>query len=122
MLNHEGRLEVIEIKRPQHSMTDEEFERAFGYLEAVDTFISQNESVKRNYPEARLTIVCDRLGLDDLRGRLVETDQRIGRRTWHDLLEMTKRSHGDFLAAVTSLQGELPSADDHDEHSDSPDP
>ena len=119
MLNHEGRLEVIEIKRPQHSMSDEEFDRAFGYLEAVDTFISANETVKRMYPEARLTIVCDQFGLDDIRGRLVETDPRISRRTWHDLLEITKRSHGDFLAAVTSLQGELPPADDHDDHPDS---
>lgn len=122
MLNHEGRLEVIEIKRPLHSMSDKEFDRAFGYLEAVDTFINDNESVKRSYPEAKLTIVCDQLGLDDIRGRLVETDPRIGRRTWHDLLEMTKRSHGDFLAAVTSLQGELPPADDHGDHQDSPTP
>ena len=119
MLNHEGRLEVIEIKRPQHSMSDEEFARAFGYLEAVNTFINDNETVKRIYPEARLTIVCDKFGLDDMRSRLVETDQRISCRTWHDLLEMTKRNHGDFLAAVTSLQGELPPVDDHDGSPDS---
>lgn len=119
MLNHEGRLEVIEIKRPQHSMMNKEFERAFGYLHAVDTFINKNESVKSNYAEARLTIVCDKLGLDDIQRRLVETDPRIVRRTWHDLLEMTKRSHGDFLAAVTSLQGELPPVDDPDDHPDS---
>ena len=41
MLNHEGRLEVIEIKRPQHALADEEFDRAFGYLTAVREFISE---------------------------------------------------------------------------------
>ena len=122
MLNHEGRLEVVEIKRPQHSMSNEEFDRAFGYLGAVDTFIGKNETIKMIYPEARLTIVCDRLRLDEMRSRLVEKDERISRRTWHDLLETTKRSHGDFLAAVSSLQGELPPADDHDDHPDSAKP
>ena len=117
MLNHEGRLEVIEIKRPRHAMTDTEFDRAFKYLGAIDKFINENKTVKRLYPEARLTIVCDEFGLSDMLDRLVETDPRIGRRTWHDLLEMTKRSHGDFLAAVTSLQGVLPPPDDDDQPS-----
>ena len=108
MLNHEGRLEVIEIKRPQHAMTDGEFDRAFGYLQAVEGFIDKNEAVRRIYPQARLTMVCDGLRLDDMRGRLVETDLRIDHRTWHDLLETTKRSHDDFLTAVTLLQGALP--------------
>lgn len=105
MLNHEGRLEVVEIKRPQHAIASDEFDRAFGYLEAVDNFIGCNETVKRIYPEARLTVVCDKLNLDEMRGRLIETDPRISRKTWHDLLETTKRSHDDFLAAATSLQG-----------------
>lgn len=108
MLNHEGCLEVIEIKRPQHAMTDGEFDRAFGYLQAVESFIDKNEAVRSIYPYARLTIVCDKLRLGDMPGRLVETDSRICNRTWHDLLETTKRRHDDFLAAVTLLQGELP--------------
>ena len=108
MLNHEGCLEIIEIKRPQHSLTDEEFDRAFKYLQAGQQFIADNEAVRSLYREARLTIVCDKLSLGAVYARVVETDPAITRRTWHDLLQTTKQSHNDFLAAVTILEGELP--------------
>ena len=108
MLNHEGRLEVIEIKRPQHALEDEEFDRAFRYLTAVRKFISDTATVKASFPEARLTIVCDSLKLDALRENTIRTDSDISHKTWHDLLESTSRSHEDFLKVVGKLQGELP--------------
>ena len=108
MLNHEGRLEVIEIKRPQHALTDEEFDRAFGYLTAVRKFISDTAVVRAFFPEARLTIACDSLNLDALRENSIRTDSDISHKTWHDLLESTSRSHEDFLKVVGEMQGELP--------------
>ena len=51
MLNHEGRLEVIEIKRPQHALEDGEFDRAFGYLTAVRKFISGTAAVRASFPK-----------------------------------------------------------------------
>ena len=108
MLNHEGRLEVIEIKRPQHSMTDEEFDRAFGYLTAVRDFISETVEVKVLFPDTKLTIVCDSLNLDALRENTIHKDSDISRKTWHDLLQSTSRSHEDFLKVVREMQGELP--------------
>lgn len=108
MLNHEGRLEVIEIKRPQHALEDEEFDRAFRYLTAVRKFISDTATVRASFPEARLTIVCDSLKLDALRENTIRTDSDISHKTWHDLLESTSRSHEDFLKVVGKLQGELP--------------
>ena len=108
MLNHEGRLEVIEIKRPQHALEDEEFDRAFRYLTAVRKFISDTATVRSSFPEARLTIVCDSLKLDALRENTIRTDSDISHKTWHDLLESTSRSHEDFLKVVGKLQGELP--------------
>ena len=108
MLNHEGRLEVIEIKRPQHALADEEFDRAFRYLTAVRKFISETPTVQTSFPSAQLTIVCDSLNLDDLRGNTIRTDSEISHRTWHDLLGSTSRSHEDFLKVVGELQGELP--------------
>ncbi len=108
MLNHEGRLEVIEIKRPQHALANEEFERAFGYLTAVRNFISDTAAVKASFPEARLTIVCDSLNLDALRENPIHTDSAVFHKTWHDLLESTNRSHEDFLNVVRKMQGELP--------------
>ena len=108
MLNHEGRLEVIEIKRPQHDLADDEFDRAFHYLSAVRDFIADTDEVSALFPKAKLTIVCDALNLDALRVNTLRTDGDISRKTWHDLLQASSRSHEDFLKVVRKLQGELP--------------
>ena len=108
MLNHEGRLEVIEIKRPQHGLTNDEFERAFHYLTATREFIADTDEVRASFPKAKLTIVCDSLKLEALRSNVLRTDADISHKTWHDLLQSTGRSHEDFLREVKRLQGELP--------------
>ncbi len=108
MLNHEGRLEIIEIKRPQHHLTDTEFNRAFGYLTAVRDFIEDTPSVKESFPGARLTIVCDHLNLGALGLNTIRTDSEVTYKTWHEVLQATNRSHEDFLKVVREMQGELP--------------
>lgn len=108
MLNHEGRLEVLEIKRPQYALTDDEFDRAFGYLTALREFISETDAVRASFPIAQLTIVCDELNVDALRANNIRTDQEISHRTWHGLLESTTQRHENFLRVVGQMQGELP--------------
>ncbi|MCY3801690.1 MAG: ATP-binding protein [Chloroflexi bacterium] len=108
MLNHEGRLEVIEIKRPQHSLTDGEFGRAFGYLTAVRDFIDETTEVRTLFRKAQLTIVCDSLNLDAMGQNTIRTDDEVSHKTWFDLLQSTSRSHEDFLKVVREMQGELP--------------
>ena len=109
MLNHQGVIEVIEIKRPQYSMTDEEFERAFGYLDAIKQFIGESPEVGKSFASAKLTIICDDLGLTPANTSLIENNPEIDHRIWHDVLQSTTTSHKDFIAVVRSLQGELPS-------------
>ena len=108
MLNHERRIEVIEIKRPQHTLTDKEFDRAFRYLTAMRKFINETDAVKRLFPVAQLTIVSDSLKLDALRENTIRTDAHILHKTWHHVLETTSHRHEDFLKIVGELQGELP--------------
>ena len=108
MLNHIGSLEVIEIKRPQHALTDAEFGRAFGYLMAVRKFIDDTAEVRSSFSNAKLTIVCDSLNLSDLQENTIRTDPDVSYKTWFDLLQATNRSHEDFLEVVREMQGELP--------------
>ena len=108
MLNNRGTLEVIEIKRPRHSLTDTEFGRAFGYLEAIREFINESPAVKELFPEAKLTIVCDSLSLSAMERNTIRTDAAITHRIWHDVLQSTSQSHEDFLRVVREMQGELP--------------
>ena len=108
LLNHLGRLEIFEIKRPQYKLTNEEFERAFLYLDALTKFVNDTSEVRSQFPAVKLTFVCDDLNLYPQHVRLIETDSNVNRRTWHDLLQTTIRSHEDFLQVVTRMQGELP--------------
>ena len=108
MLNHTGRLEIIEIKRPQHALTNEEFGRAFHYLTAMRNFIATTSAVRAVFPEVRLTIVCDFLNLDDMGTNNLRNDPQIHQKTWHDLFDSTNTGHEDFLKVVREMQGELP--------------
>ena len=108
MLNHEGRLEIIEIKRPQHALTDEEFERAFGYLVSVKKFICETDDVRAHFPTARLTIICDELKLGPLTANPIRTDPDVFHKNWQHILSTTSRRHVEFLKVVGELQGELP--------------
>lgn len=116
MLNNEGCLEIIEIKRTDHSITDVEYERAFGYLEALEKFISENEDVAKDFSQARLTIICDHLALNSIYETQLTQDPRIFRKTWYDVLNNTMRAHEDFLKEVRRMQG-MPSAQEQVENS-----
>ncbi len=108
LLNHEGRLEIVEIKRPQYAITNDEFNRAFGYLTAARRFIEETTAVRELFPKATLTIICDDQNLDALRQNTLNTDPDISRRNWYSLLESATRRHQDFLKVVRERQGELP--------------
>ena len=108
MFNHEGRFEVIEIKRPQHALTDEEFGRAFEYLTAMRTFSVQTAESPDIVPETRLTVVCDHLNLSDMQQNTIRTDSDVIHKSWVKLLDATCRSHDDFLKQVREMQGDLP--------------
>ena len=106
LLNHRGRIEIVEIKRPMYTITDEEFLRAFDYLDAIRKFIDENIGIHDEFPTANLTIVCDDLTSlrANNRDHVANTDY-ITAKTWHELLESTRRTHEDFIAVVERMQG-----------------
>ena len=110
MLNHEGRIEVVEIKRPGHKLNNGEFDTAMEYLTAVRDFIAETREVRELFHDANLTIVCDDLNLNPSRAEPIRTSPNVNHKTWHDILQATTRSHEDFLGEVRKLQGSLPIA------------
>lgn len=106
MLNLKGCLELIEIKRPVHALTDEEYDRAFGYLEAVQRFTEENPTIGKAFPSVRLTLVCDALSLKNpIYRRQLNDDPRVDKKGWYEVLTRTKGEHEDFLRVVRSMQG-----------------
>lgn len=108
MLNHEGSLEIVEIKRPRHKLKDDEFERAFNYYDSLTKFLASNVEAQKCASAARLTIVCDEIALSAPYENLIASNPEIVHRTWIDVLQSSTRSHEDFVAVVDEMQGELP--------------
>ena len=116
MLNYEGRIEIVEIKRPGHGLTDQEYERAYNYLDAVTTFLKENPEFSESFPNAKLTIVCDRLNLRNaVYVGSIDTAENIARKSWVAVLNGTMQAHEDFLSRVRELQGELPTLSEFDD-------
>ena len=61
MLNDAGVLWIVEIKRLEYHLTDEEYQRGFGYLAALTKFLDDNKELGDQFPIRRLTFVSSTL-------------------------------------------------------------
>lgn len=105
LLHDAGELSIVEIKRMDYHLTDKEFENALNYLEDLEEFLNGNAEIGSQFPVRRLTFVVDHLDrLRSTSSSSLKNDTRINRRTWHDLLDSTKRAHKDFLAQIDDLK------------------
>jgi hypothetical protein len=105
LLHEAGVLWIVEIKRMDYHLTSEEYDRGLGYLESLQTFLTENAELHKQFPSVRLTFVVDHLNkLGPTHRSSLASDIRIDQRTWHDLLDSTKRAHKDFLALVSDAQ------------------
>ncbi|WP_067692635.1 ATP-binding protein [Nocardia jejuensis] len=106
LLHDSGELWIVEIKRMDYHLTDEEYNRAVNYLYELDRFLEENPRIGAQFPRRRLTFIVDhidRLGPASLSSLF--SDQRVDRRTWRELLDATLRAHRDFLDRVYSMRG-----------------
>ena len=105
MINHAGRLEIVEIKCPGHALQDKEFDRAHDYLDALRRFIGETDPEENPIRNAKLTIICDRLNLHSWRPEHIDAATDISHRTWFGILDSSSRIHEDFLAVAGRFQG-----------------
>lgn len=100
--NQDNRLEIIEIKRPQHSLTNEEMVRVNRYVDVMKDFLDAqgNEKFRQLFPEFHVTLVCDKIGLDGVHKKAFEALRKEGQLThinWSAFLLRTRKTHEDFL-------------------------
>jgi hypothetical protein len=106
LLHASGELWIVEIKRMDYHLTDEEYNRAINYLYALDTFLTENPRIGAQFPRRRLTFIVDHI--DKLRPASrssLDSDARVDRCTWRELLDSTLRAHRDFLERVYAMRG-----------------
>lgn len=115
MLSYAGCIEIVEIKRPDHALTDQECQRAFDYRYTITDFLRESQQLATRFPKVRLTIICDKLSFRNrLYADTIEKDDDITRKTWTTVLHDTTQAHQDFLSRVSELQGQLPTREDEE--------
>jgi hypothetical protein len=100
-----GTIWVVEIKRIDYHLTDDEFSRAVDYLECLEEFLDDTPEFGMHFPVRRLTFIVDHIDrLSGANRRLLKESRNVERRSWYDLLEQTDQAHQDFLRKVERLR------------------
>ena len=98
---HIGRkVEIVEIKRPGHSLGNKEFERVREYIERLQQFLNDNPTFKLDFPNIHATLICDKLNLSPtpkLAFDKLSGDGLLEKKTWEELLRDAKKVLEDFL-------------------------
>lgn len=112
MSNHDNAIQIIEIKKPHHKLTDGEVDRIVKYRDLMDEFLNMNghEEFTRLFPEFRITLVCDTVKLDGTRRQAFEGMKASGQLqhiTWKTFLLRTRQMHKSFLDEADRLKKEV---------------
>lgn len=100
----EGTIQIIEIKVPEHSLTNTEMERLNRYNEAMGKFLADpaNSKFKEIYQGFKITLVCDGVSLSGVSNTvydLLKKTNSLEHITWDIFIMKTEQMHKDFLAA-----------------------
>lgn len=96
-------LQIIEIKRPMHKLTNDEMDRIISYNNAMDEFLNDpaHAEFKSIFLSFHITLVCDDLSLNGAQKVSFNSYLNNGTLThinWNTFLLRTKKMHEDFLA------------------------
>ena len=99
--SQEGVAQIVEIKRPGHTLQNEEMDRIIKYYNCMKSFLKKNAKFREFFRDFHITLVCDRLNLTEAQGAAYEHYEQIGKLTcvgWSDFLLRTVTVHQDFRA------------------------
>jgi len=100
MLPFSGSIEIVEIKRSGHKLTNDEFARIVGYYDAMEGFLKDNPEFRKEFPRTHVWLICDAMSLsrpNELALKGLMDDDALTRTTWEELLGRTKRANQAFL-------------------------
>lgn len=101
LLTFSGSLQIVEIKRPKHRLTNDEFDRLQLYIDSLSKFLDSHPKFAAEFPSGvRATLVCDGLSLKrayQTAFEKLEGDDTLEHIKWEEFLKKTKKVHEDFL-------------------------
>ncbi len=100
--SQEGTVQIIEIKKPHHKLTNTEMDRIVTYYQNMHSFLSEpaHAAFRKHFADFHVTVVCDGLALTDTQRAAFDGYRDTGKLThmdWTAFLLKTEQVHQDFL-------------------------
>ena len=117
--SQEGTVQIIEIKKPHHKLTNTEMDRIVTYYQNMDAFLndSAHAEFRKYFVDFHVTVVCDDLALTDTQRAAFDGYQNAGKLTlmdWAAFLLKTEQVHQDFLREAQRQRAATPTAPTND--------
>ena len=95
-------IQIVEIKRPRHALTNSEMDRLVSYYRCMESFLDEpgNRGFREQFDDFHITVICDKLGLNDVHEvafAKFQDDKRLTHLDWTSFLLRTESLHRDFL-------------------------
>ncbi len=102
LTSQEGIVQIVEIKKPHHKLTNEEMDRIVTYYDSMDLFLHDkaNAIFQKSFRDFHITLVCDEIALTGSQRAAYNgyTDQKkLTYFNWRSFLRRTENMHKDFL-------------------------
>ena len=117
--SQEGTVQIIEIKKPGHRLSNPEMDRIVTYYDNMEAFLEDpgNDEFRKHFPDFHITLVCDSLGLSGSpRGAFngYRDKQKLTHINWKAFLLKSERVHQDFLSEARRQRDTRPGTpEDH---------
>jgi hypothetical protein len=100
--NQDQMIEIIEIKKPKHSLQKTELDRIVEYHDVMQEFLDKkgHEDFLKLFKGFHITLVCDEIGLTGAHKQAFEglkANGRLSHITWAVFLMRTRKMHEAFL-------------------------
>jgi len=125
LTSQEGTVQIIEIKKPHHTLSNPEMDRIVTYYDNMKAFLEDpgNAEFQKQFRDFHVTVVCDSLGLSGAQRAAFngyKTEGRLTHLNWKAFLLKSERVHQDFLdeAHRQRTTGTTTPKDDREDGSD----
>ena len=113
--SQEGTVQIIEIKKPHHKLTNPEMDRIVTYYQNMDAFLNDpvHANFRKHFADFHVTVVCDSLALTDTQRAAFDGYRNTGKLThldWTGFLLKTEQVHQDFLREARRQRASTPAA------------
>lgn len=107
--SQERTLQIIEIKKPRHKLSNTEMDRIVDYYDNMDAFLEDpgNRKFCDHFDDFHITVVCDQLGLTGTQRAAFNgylKDKKLTHMNWKAFLLKSELVHQDFLNEAHRLR------------------